>query len=111
MIQLPINNQPNQSFKCTIPIVDTNITLSFYVYWNRIAEYWQMNITNVITGEMLIEGLALVTGQNPVQNLLRQWAYFNISNLYLFPIVSSGAPDWPAVGDWISDFAATWGNP
>lgn len=108
MILVPVNNQPNQSFRITIPQDTTNITLELFIYWNRIAEYWQMTITNALTGIELINGLPMLTGRDPVQNLLGQWDYLNIGQAYVIPVVEDAA-DYPGVEDWGSDFILVWG--
>lgn len=108
MIQIPLTNQPNQSFDITIPQGSSNITLTFFVFWNRIAGYWEMNITNTTTGVMLIASLPLITGLPPAQNLLRQWAYLNIGQAYIVPI-SDEAPNYPGETDWGINFVMVWG--
>lgn len=107
MIIVPITNQPNQSFEIIIPQGSSNIILGFFVYWNSIAGYWEMNISDAV-GNSLITGLPLITGKAPVQNLLRQWAYLNIGEAYVVPI-SEDAPDWPGVDDWDVNFVLVWG--
>jgi hypothetical protein len=108
MIQIPVTNQPNQSFDVVIPQGESNITLTFFIFWNRIARYWEMNVSNASTGVMLIAGLPMITGQVPAQNLLRQWAYLNIGEAYIVPI-SNDTPDYPGETDWGVNFALIWG--
>lgn len=108
MIKIPLTNQPNQSFNVVIPIGDTNITLGFFIYWNRIAEYWEMNLTDIASGAQLISGLPLLPGRGETANLLRQFAYLGIGEAYVVPI-SQDAPSSPGVSDWGVNYELIWG--
>lgn len=107
MIQIPVTNQPNQKFKVAIPLADTNISIGFFIYWNRIAGYWQVTLTDALTNTELINGLPLLTGNYPVANVLRQQEYFGIGQMFVVPI-SSNAPDHPGLEDWGVNFALMW---
>lgn len=106
MIVLPINNQPNQSFKTTIPLGSRNVTLGFFVYWNEMAGYWQMNIADV-ENNALVSALPLVGGNYPAQNILRQYEYLNIGKAYILPL-SEKLSQYPQVGDWGTNFVLIW---
>lgn len=108
--KIPITNQPNQSFKVSLPLVGANIVLAFFAYWNRIAGYWQLNIADDATQTSLITGLPLLSGYNDRQNLLAQWNYLNIGQLLVVPMTTNG-PDSPGVDDWDKNFELLWGTP
>lgn len=108
MIQIPVTNQPSQSFQVVIPQNSSNIILNFFIYWNRIAEYWELNIANGSNGVELITGLPLITGKPPAVNLLHQWAYLNIGQAYVIPITDQTS-DYPGVEDWGTSFILVWG--
>jgi hypothetical protein len=109
MIELPINNQPNQFFRTSIPMADRNLPLNFHIYWNTIAEYWQMTIQDALTGIEYINGLPLLPGESPAQLLLRQWGYFDIGNALVLAI-SNTAGERPVLGDWGVNFILVWGE-
>lgn len=101
--QIPITNQPNQIFTCTIPQGQNNITLNFIVIWNEVALYWMLSLTNAQID--LLEMLPLV---NTDSNFLSQFAYFDIGSAYLMP-TSNNAPAWPGLTDWGTNYVMAWG--
>lgn len=109
MIQIPVTNQPNQSFRVKIPLTSGNINLSFFIAWNLIAEYWQMSVSNADTGEEYLSNLPMITGQAPAQNLLRQFEYLAIGSAYIIPL-SSATSDFPGDEDWGTNFILVWGD-
>lgn len=110
MILIPINNEPNQSFTITVPQGDTNLPLAFYISWNAISGYWQMNIRNTQTDTELVSSLPLVGGNAPTQNILKQFEYLGIGPAYVVPL-STATTDWPLLGDWGTNFVFAWGDP
>jgi hypothetical protein len=108
MIQIPVSNDPNQSFQITIPLENRNITLDFYVYWNEMAGYWQANLFDALNNVELIQGLPLLCTVDPGQNLLEQWEYLDIGKAFVVPITDS-AKESPGLGDWDSNFVLLWG--
>lgn len=107
--QIPVTNQPNQSFRSVVPVNGQNVSLNFYIYWNEPAGYWEMTLQNPATNEDYVTGMALVTGDIPAQNLLGQLAYLQIGSAYVVPINDSG-PDYPKVDSWGKDFILVWGE-
>lgn len=107
-VEIPISNDPGQSFEINLPKPDGNITLGFYVNWNEIAEYWQCNISNPLTGTDYITALPLLTGQGYYQNLLAQWAYLEIGQLFIIPQMTATSES-PGLNDWGSNFRLVWG--
>lgn len=110
MIILPITNQPNQTFSVKVPVGDLNLNLQFYVYWNNIAEYWQLSILNLDTGVKLIDGLPMVRGLAPAGNILHQFEYMGIGSAYLVALNATPDKDYPGLGDWDTNFVLLWGN-
>lgn len=107
MIQIPVTNQPNQSFRVTIPLDTGNIVLEFFIYWNNIANYWQMDITDSLTDEKVVVGQPLIVGQAPTQNCLRQLTYTGIGAATVVPL-SDDVGDAPGVDDWGTNFILVW---
>lgn len=105
--QLPITNQPNQTFNCIIPLANRNINLGFYVSWNDYAQYWQMTISDFLTKQQLLTNFPLITGNFPVQNFLRPFQYLGIGSAYIVPLKSAVNP-WPQLNDWGNNFILLW---
>ncbi len=109
MIQIPITNQPNQSFRVSMPQGEINLPLSFYVYWNRTASYWQMDIQSIATGDDLIVGLPLLSAEHPAQNILEQFEYLDIGEAYVVPVSANPPTSHPLENDWDSNYILLWG--
>jgi len=107
MIIIPVSNQPNQDFTVTIPQEGQNIVLRFYIYWNRIANYWQATISDVVNNITILEGFPLLTGDIPFPDSLQQFQYLNIGHAYIIPL-SSKAPNYPGETDWGTNFVMMW---
>jgi len=107
MIVLPLTNEPNQTFKTTIPQGSNNTTLTFFMNWNVIAEYWQLSISNAETGEMYVFENPVVGGYYPAENYLRQFEYFGLGRAYIVPL-SDDTPDYPQLNDWGTNFLMLW---
>lgn len=107
MVIVPITNDPNQTFSVSIPFTDRNVELRFFVAWNEIAGYWFMNIANDRTGEILVEGIPMMSGKAPADNLLEQYEYLKIGKVYILKS-SSVVRDIPILGDWGVNFFLGW---
>lgn len=110
LVNIPITNQPNQSLAIKVPVGDLNLNLQLLVYWNSIAEYWQMNVTSIDTGEVLINGFPLVGGDYPAGNILRQFGYMGIGEAYLVPLNANTGNVYPGLTDWGTNFILLWGE-
>lgn len=108
VVQIPVTNQPNQSFSVSLPQSNTNLVLNFYMYWNRIAQYWQISITNNSNSIELIESLPLIGALGFYQNLLVQWTYMQIGQLFIIPL-STASTESPGENDWGTNFMLVWG--
>lgn len=94
---LPIVPSMNQSFVCTLPVGDKNITIDFTLIFNEPGGYWFMGIANHDTGKKLADAIPLLPGEYPAANLLAQHDYLNIgsavivsaTNDYSIPTFSS----------------------
>lgn len=108
MILLPLTNQPNQTFTVSINRSNgSNLPLSFYMYWNRIAGYWQLSITDLRINEEVLDSLPLVTGDIPYPDLLSQYKYLDLGSAYIVPIGAQTANS-PGINDWGTNFALLW---
>lgn len=109
MIQIPVTNQPNQSFQVSIPIGERNVTVGFYISWNRISDCWHMSLFDVANDVAFVEGLAMVPGASPAQDLLQQLQYLQIGQAYVTPITSF-AGERPGLEDWGVNYVLLWGT-
>jgi hypothetical protein len=110
MIIIPVSNTPNQRFSVKVPLGDANKHLGFFIYWNEIAEYWQMTLRDEDEGVELINGLPLVTGQGEAVNLLEQFDYLKVGKAYIIKVSKSSLRDYPGLNDWGRNFVLAWGD-
>jgi len=110
MFILPSTSDPNQNFRCVIPVDDRNIALLFDMNFNTVAGYWVMSITDDLTGEMLISGLPLIAGQYPSANLLSQYTYLQIGSACMVKINPDNPDDMPNGNNLGTDFLLVWGD-
>lgn len=96
---LPIAPGMNQTFTCTLPVDDKNITLDFSLTYNSPGGYWFMSITNHDTGELLINSLPLLPADYPAANLLKQYSYLGIGSAAIFSVSGdNSAPTFESLG-------------
>jgi hypothetical protein len=105
---IPLDNSPNQQLTVTIPINNQNITLNLAISWNAQAQYWVMTIKDR-NNNIILDGVPLLCGQPPAQDLLGQYAYLNLGSVF---IVNTGnavldSPNDQTLG---SDFIMIWGD-
>lgn len=105
---VPITPETNQRFTITLPVGSGNITLTFQLTWNAIGGYWFLSITDK-SGNLLLDGVPVITGQYPAANVLRQYQYLGIGSAYLIP-VSSGLPDGPDFSNLGKDYVLVWSD-
>ena len=86
IFEIPVTSEPNQNFRCAIPIDGENKTFIFNIRYNSEAEYWIMSITDDLTSKLLIDSIPLLVGVYPAANLLEQYAYLNIGSAYVVKI-------------------------
>ena len=100
---IPVNSDPNQSLACTIPINNKNIRLNLKIFYNDVAGYWTMRISDK-DNNILVDSVPLLTG-----NFLEQYQYLGIGSAY---IVNNGnssmdSPDNTNLG---TDFLLVWSD-
>jgi uncharacterized protein DUF6983 len=103
---IPTTSKPNQSFKTTVTVDGSNITLQFNIGYNEVAGYWVAKITDPLTGVCLVDSLPLVSGPLNDANLLSQHTYLRIGSMYLVDM--SGVPLTDA--NLGTDFILAWGD-
>jgi len=108
--EIPVTNEPNQNFRCTIPIDGVNRTFIFDIRYNSEAEYWVMALTDDLTGVMLINSVPLFAGVYPAANLLEQYAYMNIGSAYVVKVNPDVIEENPNAETLGSGFKLYWSD-
>lgn len=105
---IPLTTDPDQFFTCSLPIDNNNVTLSFRLRYNTVAEYWVITIADVY-GNPIIDSLPILDGRYPSANLLGQYKYLNIGSVY---IAKNGKVDGDRPNDTNlgSEFLLVWGD-
>ena len=97
-------------FQSTVQVGDENITLKFNVRWNEFAGYWNLTITSMSTGEILLDSIPMVTGEGILTiDLLRKHEHLEIGRAYLVEAVDHPESEYPGETN-MNEFALVWGN-
>ena len=99
LFKIPMTNYPNQSFKCTLPVDQKNITFAFNLWYNQYGNYWNLTATDYNTGEVYFSNLPL----------LGQLRYKGIGSCAVIPTAKTkkSAPDADNLG---KAFFVIWGD-
>ncbi len=103
---IPITNtQQNQTIQTTLNINNKNVILTIDLNFNRIANYWTMNITDTASNNRLLSGVPLLYGAN----LLGQFEYLQIGEWYIDKVTNTplDSPDANSLG---TDFVLNVGD-
>ena len=76
--EILLSSKPNQSYSLSIPGTKQNITFNITQSYNEIAGYWTIGIYDQ-TNSPIVLNIPLLLGSN----LLGQYGYLNIGELYL----------------------------
>ncbi len=107
MLQLlPTTSSPNQTFNTTLQINGENVALDFAIRWNKMGRYWVMTVKDD-EGNILIDSLPIVNGEDLAANLLSQFDSLEIGSLWLVNVSGStlDRPDNKTLG---TDFLLVW---
>jgi len=110
MFVIPLTSQPNQNFRCTIPVNSQNMPFDFTLRYNSEAEYWILSITDAITGQMLASDLPLIAGEYPSANLLEQYEHLRIGAAVIVKINPDNTDYAPNGTNLGTDFQLVWGD-
>jgi hypothetical protein len=107
---IPLTNDYNQQFDCTLSIDGNNKVLTFFINYNETAGYWMMKISDPNNnGEVLLNSIPLLTGYGDVANILNQYEYLAIGSAYLLNI-SGSDQDYPDNLTLGTDWILVWGD-
>jgi hypothetical protein len=109
-LQIPLTSEPNQNFRCTVPIDGETKTLLFDVRYNIEAGYWAMTITDDLTNKILLDSIPLLAGVYPAANLLEQYAYLNIGSAYVVKVNPDITEENPTSDNLGSGFKLFWSD-
>jgi hypothetical protein len=101
--KIPLTADPDQNFKCTVPINNLNISLFFRLKYNTVADYWMISVSDSKRNTML-DNIPLVTGVN----ILDQFSYLGIGSAMIIN-TGNNSSDSPTDSN-ISDFTLVWGD-
>lgn len=101
--KIPLTLDPDQNFKCTVPISGKNLSLFFRIRFNTVAKYWTISVSNS-KGEILVDNIPLVTGVD----LLGQFAHLGLGSAVVAKTGKStmDSPDDTNLG---TEFVLLWG--
>ncbi|MCL6442075.1 MAG: hypothetical protein K6T83_01190 [Alicyclobacillus sp.] len=108
-VVVPITPGQNQTVTCTLPVDGGNVTLTFDFTWNGQGGYWFATITDD-AGNILLDGIPIITGQYPAANILRQYQHLGIGSAYVVPAATSGLADNADYSNLGSDFLLIWSD-
>ena len=105
---IPLTSDPDQTIAATIPINGKNVTLKFRVRYNTQGNYWWLTISDK-GGNVLVDGLPLVTGDYPAADILEQYQYLGIGSAVVVNVGNTtlDIPDSTTLG---TDFVLVWGD-
>lgn len=106
--QIPLDTSPNQSFNITLDIDGQNTTLRLTIRFNELSGYWLMDIANEQKISIL-QGIPLVSGVYPADNLLGQYGYLNIGSAFLLR-TNDDLTDIPNETNLGTSFVLVWGD-
>ena len=105
---IPLTTSPNQTFEATIEIDGINTSLSFFLRYSEIANYWLLDISKA--GVMQVSALSLVPGDYPAGNLMRPYKYLNLGSIYLIKAFAGNAEEYPGIDTLGSEWVMIWGD-
>lgn len=105
MYVIPVDNTPNNTFRCTVPVDGSSIKFKFFFRFNSEAGYWFMDLSKS-DGTNIISSIPLVCGCN----LLEQYTYMKIGSAYLVKTDKTFRDDIPNQYTLGTKFKLIWGD-
>lgn len=105
---LPIQQNINQTFTCNLSIDSQNRQFEFVFEWNPIRDYWQLSVTDQVSGLEIINHQPICQIDFPYNNIISRYSYKKIGSLYVVNL--SGNKERPTYENLASDFAIVWGD-
>ena len=105
---LPIKENINQEFDCTLPIDKKNRRFRFIFQWNPIGEYWQLSVIDMNSNIEIVNHQPICQISYPYNNIISHLRYKEIGSLYVVNL--NGNNERPNYTNLASDFAIVWGD-
>lgn len=106
---IPLTADPNQTFRCVIPIDGDNKALRFFLSYNAVAKYWNMRISDD-NNNTIVDSIPIITGEYPAANILEPYSYLNIGSATVVPVGSMPPEKVPDDANLGTEFFLVWGN-
>jgi hypothetical protein len=103
---VPLTSAPNQQLSVSLSINGGTVPLQLYVYFNEMAGFWLMDISDQF-GSLILGSVPFTTGFYPAANILAPFQSLGIGSAFI--INASGvANDYPSGTQLGSDFVLLW---
>lgn len=106
---VPLENSPNQTLTVSLNIDGAVIDYFFLLHYNEIAGYWVLKIEDS-SGNLILDSIPCVTGENPAGNVLGQFDYLGIGSMFIVAASSLTTQDYPGMASLGKAFLLIWGN-
>jgi hypothetical protein len=109
MIQtIPVTSAPNQLFAIPLSVDGASLSLILALHFNEVANYWVMTVSDA-NSNVLVDSVPLVTGNWPVCNILKQYAFLQIGSCYIINVTGNagGNPNSTNLGN---GYIMLWGD-
>lgn len=104
-MQIPVTSSPYQTFICTIPVDNRNLTLKIQISYNTAWNYWVMTLADPTTGKIILDNIPLITGAD----IFGQYKYLNLGSAVIVN-VGNNLMDIPDSTNLGTDFILIWGD-
>ena len=106
---VPLTNSPNQSLVASLN-VDGKVSDYFLnLHYNELAGYWVLTMQDS-SGDILLDSVPLITGNNPAGNILGQFAYMGLGSAFIISASSLNTQDYPGLATLGTAFVLVWSN-
>lgn len=102
---VPLQNANNQKFSVQLTLNNKALTLGLQLNYSEMAGYWMFSIYNSV-GTLLLSNLPLITGWWPAANILAQYEYLKIGEVFLLN-TGNAVSDYPVQSN-LSSFSLLW---
>lgn len=110
LYEIPLDTTPDQQFRITVDINGENVPLVMRLRYNTEGDFWHMDISDGITGEMRLSNVPLLTGQYPAANIMRQFKYMGLGDAVIVKTTDGAESDSPDFYNLGTDFVLVWGS-
>jgi hypothetical protein len=106
---VPVTTQPNQTQTLVLSVDGNALTLTRVLRYNAIAGYWCETIYDA-RGNLLLDSVPLLTGNDPACNILKQYSYLQIGSEFIINQSGSPIPNYPNNTNLGAGFVDLWGD-